>query len=67
MALIPLGFGTGGVAMAILWWLIGLGSFSNYLYIAIILAIGGAAFGMVVALHFRLMPAGRLKESSGSL
>ena len=61
---IPLFFAIGGVAMAFLWWSIGLGNFSNYVNIGIGLVIIGAVFGLVVATHFRFMPVGGLKDSA---
>ncbi len=57
----PLFFGVGGAVMGILWWIIGLGNFSNYLWIAAGLTVIGSVFGFIVALHYRLMPVGRLK------
>jgi len=50
--------------MAGLWWLIGLGNFSNYLNVGIGLAIVGAAFGVVVTLHYRFMPVGHLSKKT---
>lgn len=67
LALIPFGFAIGGTAMAVLWWLIGLGNFTNYLYIGGILMLGGAIFGLVVAVHYQFMPVGKLKESAEPL
>ena len=61
---IPTFFAAGGVAMAGLWWLIGLGNFSNYFYIGIGLTVVGFIFGLVVAVHYRFMPVGHLKESA---
>jgi len=59
---IPAFFAAGGVAMSVLWWAIGLGNFSNYLSIGVALAVIGAVFGLVVALHLRYMPVGHLSE-----
>jgi len=61
---IPAFFALGGVAMAALWWLIGLGNFSNYFYIGIGLTVVGFVFGLVVAVHYRFMPVGHLRESA---
>lgn len=61
--LVPLVLAGGGALMGVLWWIIGLGAFSNYLYIGIGLTLLGAVFGLVVTTHFRFMPIGRLKES----
>ena len=60
---VPLFFAVGGVAMAVLWWMIRLGNFSNYLYIGVGLVIIGTIFGLVVATHYRFMPVGELKVS----
>src|SRR4030095_243656 len=57
---IPLFFAVGGVAMAVVWKLIGLGNFSNYFYIGITLASLGLLFGSIVALHYRFMRTGSL-------
>jgi hypothetical protein len=59
---IPGFFAVGGVAMGILWWWIRLGNFSNYLNVTLGLVALGAVFGSVVAVHYRFMPAGHLKE-----
>jgi hypothetical protein len=61
---IPTFFAMGGVAMAALWWLIGLGNFSNYFYVGIGLTVVGFVFGLIVAVHYRFMPVGHLKESA---
>ena len=60
---IPLFFATGGVVMALLWKLIGLGNFSNYLNIGIGLAVVGLVFGVAVALHYKFMPVGGLETN----
>jgi hypothetical protein len=62
---LPLFFAAGGAVMAVLWWMIRLGNFSNYLNIGFTLAIIGAVFGSVVATHYRFMPVGRLTEPDG--
>lgn len=59
---IPAFFALGGIAMAFLWWSIGLGNFSNYFNIGVGLVIIGFVFGVVVAAHYRFMPVGHLKE-----
>lgn len=59
---VPAFFALGGVAMALLWWAIGLGNFSNYLRIGIGLVLLGAVFGLVVAVHYRFMPVGHLEN-----
>ncbi|MFT3745696.1 MAG: hypothetical protein QM785_15580 [Pyrinomonadaceae bacterium] len=59
---IPLFCGIGGAAMGILWWLIGLGNFSNYLVITAMLVGVGTVFGLVVATHYRFMPVGKLNK-----
>ncbi len=62
---IPVFFAVGGIAMGVLWWLIGLGNFANYLNIAIGLALLGLIFGIVVAVHYRFMPVGHLRKDGG--
>jgi hypothetical protein len=64
---IPLFFAVGGIAMGVLWWMIRLGNFSNYLTIGIGLVVIGAVFGFVVALHHRFMPVGTLRKTGESL
>ena len=55
-------FVIGGVAMGALWWTIRLGNFSNYGSVTAILAAMGFVFGIVVTLHYRLMPVGALRR-----
>jgi hypothetical protein len=64
---IPAFFAAGGAAVSIVWWLIRLGNFSNYLYIGSVLTLGGLIFGLVIALHYRYMPVGRLREKREAL
>ncbi|MEO8572624.1 MAG: DoxX family protein [Pyrinomonadaceae bacterium] len=63
----PLFFGAGGIAMAIIWKLIGLGNFSNYFQIGLLLTGLGLAFGIVVALHYRFMRVGELDSVEDGL
>ena len=58
---VPAFFAAGGVVMAVLWRLIRLGNFSNYLNVGFGLTIIGAIFGLIVAVHYRFMPAGHLR------
>ena len=60
---VPAFFAVGGIVMAALWWKIRLGNFSNYLNIGIGLTVIGFVFGLLVSLHFRFMPTGKLCES----
>jgi hypothetical protein len=62
---IPVFFALGGLAMGGLWKLIGLGAFSNYLLIALLLAAAGFVFGIGVAVHYKFMPVGELAERDG--
>ncbi len=59
---IPAFFAAGGVVMGVIWWQLGLGNFSNYLKITGLLVVLGSGFGVLVAAHYRLMPAGRLGD-----
>jgi hypothetical protein len=59
---IPVFFALGGIAMAGLWKLIGLGNFSNYFNIGLFLAATGFVFGLLVAVHYRLMRVGGLED-----
>ena len=61
-AAIPIFFAVGGLAMAGLWKLVGLGNFPNYLKLAGLLAAIGFVFGILVAIHYRLMPVGNLSQ-----
>ena len=58
---VPLFFAAGGVGMAILWKLIGVGNFANYLNIGIGLVVIGFVFGCAVATHYRFMRVGGLE------
>lgn len=60
--LIPAFFSLGAVAMGILWWLLRIGNFANYLLITAILIGIGSIFGLVVAVHYRFMPVGHLTD-----
>lgn len=64
---IPLFFAVGGAGMGVLWKLIGLGNFSNYLYIGAGLTGIGLVFGAVVATHFRFMRVGPVQLSTEEL
>ena len=64
MAGIAAFFAAGGIPMGILWYWIGLGNFPNYLRITGILVGIGLVFGILVAIHYRLMPVGRLAETN---
>lgn len=60
---IPAFFATGGAAMGVLWYLIGLGNFSGYLGVSAILVAIGAVFGLLVTVHYRFMPVGGLRQT----
>ena len=64
---IPLFFAAGGVAMSVLWWLIRLGNFSNYLAVGGFLVGLGFVFGLAVALHYRFMRVGELESADKTL
>ena len=64
---VPMFFAAGGVVMAVLWWMIRLGNFSDYRKVSVGLAGIGLIFGLVVSLHYRFMPTGILRESNGPL
>jgi len=64
---IPLFFAAGGVAMAFLWKLIGLGAFSNYIAVGAFLSAFGFAFGLAVALHYKFMHVGELESADDTL
>lgn len=64
---VPLFFGLGGIAMAVIWSAIGLGNFSSYFYIGIVLAVLGTTFGLVVSTHHRFMRVGELDDASERL
>lgn len=61
---IPGFFALGGVGMGIIWKLIGLGNFPDYLKITGLLVAMGFVFGLVVTLHYRMMPVGTLSTHS---
>jgi hypothetical protein len=64
---VPLFFCVGGLAMGGLWKLMGLGSFRNYLYVALLLGAFGLIFGVFVSVHYRYMQVGNLKPPGESL
>ncbi|MGB7070098.1 MAG: hypothetical protein WBD22_11445 [Pyrinomonadaceae bacterium] len=59
--LIPVFFAAGGIVMAFLWKLIGLGNFPNYFSVGVVLTIAGFLFGLIVALHYHFMRVGILR------
>lgn len=64
---LPLFFAAGGGAMALLWKLIGLGNFPNYLKIGALLSGLGFAFGLIVAVHYYFMRVGNLETGDDGL
>jgi len=64
---VPLFFAMGGVVMAFLWWMIGLGNFRNYVQIGGLLTLLGLVFGLIVAVHYRFMPTGDLVQPTDQL
>ena len=60
---LPILFAIGGASVGVIWWLIRLGNFRNYLYIGTILTVGGLIFGFFVTLHHRFMKTGALEKS----
>jgi len=64
---IPVFFAVGGVIMAFVWKVIGLGNFPNYLNIGFLLAGIGLVFGFIVAVHYRFMPVGSLETPDDGL
>lgn len=64
---IPAFFAAGGAIMAVLWKLIGLGNFPNYLYIEFLLSGLGLVFGLAVAAHYRFMRVGNLETRDDTL
>ena len=60
---LPFLFAVGGLGIAVIWWIIGLGNFANYMQVGMGLVILGAVFGIVVAIHYRFMRTGELEQS----
>ena len=65
-ATIPAFFAVGGSAAGVLFWLIRLGNFPNYLTIGLALTAIGFVFGIVVAMHYRFMPVGHLTDAKNA-
>lgn len=61
LILLPLAFGLGGVAMAVLFWLGRVGNLNNYVSVGGIMAGMGLVFGLIVALHLKYMKVGELE------
>lgn len=64
---IPGFFAAGGIGMGIIWKLIGLGNFPDYLRVTGMLVVAGFIFGLVVTLHYRMMPVGPLKINANDI
>lgn len=60
---LPVLFAVGGVFVALIWWSIRLGNFSNYFKVGVGLTVGGLIFGFFVTLHHRFMKVGKLEKS----
>jgi hypothetical protein len=61
---LPILFAVGGIFVALIWWFIRLGNFTNYFKVGAFLTIGALVFGFFVALHHRFMKSGELEKSS---
>jgi hypothetical protein len=59
---IPLFFTVGGFVLNLAFRYFMIGNLTDYLWAGIVISAIGLGFGIVVALHFRFMPAGRLLE-----
>lgn len=59
---LPLLFSFGGLILGVIWYLMGLGNFRNYLNISLILSASGLIFGAFVTLHHRFMKVGELEK-----
>ena len=66
IVLIPLVFAVGGIFCGIFAWSIRLGNLPNYFGTTLVLVALGAVFGLVVAVHYWLMPAGTLVNAPDS-
>lgn len=64
---IPVFFALGGIAMAILAKVLGLGNLADYVKVGFTLGILGLIFGAVVAVHYKFMAAGTLKAETKEL
>ena len=60
---LPILFAVGGIFVALIWWFIRLGNFTNYFKVGIFLTVGALIFGFFVALHHRFMKSGELAKS----
>lgn len=66
IVLIPFVFAVGGIFCGIFAWSIRLGNLPNYFGTTLVLVALGAVFGLVVAVHYWLMPAGTLVNAPDS-
>lgn len=62
LVLIPLVFSFGGILCGLFAWSIRLGNLPNYFGTTLVLVVLGAVFGLVVAVHYWLMPVGALVD-----
>lgn len=62
LVLIPLAFSFGGILCGLFAWSIRLGNLPNYFRTTLVLVLLGAVFGLVVAVHYWMMPVGALAD-----
>lgn len=67
LLLIPTVFALGGILCGLLAWSLRLGNLPDYFKSTLVLVVLGAAFGLVVAIHYWLMPVGNLSHSATSV
>jgi uncharacterized membrane protein (DUF485 family) len=60
---IPLFFAVGGIIIAALGKLIGLGNLPNYVTVGMVLSVVGFVFGLIVTTHYRFMAVGELRAT----
>jgi hypothetical protein len=67
LIVVPIFFALGGIVMAVLAKLLGLGNLADYVKIGFVLGIIGLIFGAVVVVHYKFMPAGALEAETKEL
>lgn len=66
LLVIPAMFAAGGAALGAVFRAEGIGNFESYTKVGVVLAVVGLMFGFIVAMHYRFMPIGPIRDGDVS-